>query len=122
IARREDDRAGRRRQRGAAAAAADHRRGGDFRRGRRHRPRLRAAGAGGAPRAGGCIMSGNGLRHFLDLVDIPKPVLAAMIDNSRAMKAERARGIVKAPLAGKTLAMIFDKPSTRTRVSFDVAM
>ena len=35
--------------------------------------------------------SGNGVRHFLDLIDIPKPVLAGLIDNSRAMKAERAR-------------------------------
>jgi ornithine carbamoyltransferase len=67
-------------------------------------------------------MIANGLRHFLDLTDIPKPVLAGMIDLGRAMKAERARGLAKAPLAGKTLAMIFDKPSTRTRVSFDVAM
>ena len=67
-------------------------------------------------------MSGNGVRHFLDLIDIPKPVLAGMIDKSRAMKAARARGEASAPLAGKTLAMIFDKPSTRTRVSFDVAM
>jgi ornithine carbamoyltransferase len=62
------------------------------------------------------------VRHFLDLIDIPKPTLAGMINASREMKAERARGICKAPLAGKTLAMIFDKPSTRTRVSFDVAM
>jgi ornithine carbamoyltransferase len=67
-------------------------------------------------------MSGNGVRHFLDLTDIPKPVLAGMIDNSRVMKAERERGVRKAPLEGKTLAMIFEKPSTRTRVSFDVAM
>ena len=67
-------------------------------------------------------MTGNGVRHFLDLIDIPKPVLAGLIDNSRAMKAARARGVIAAPLAGKTLAMIFDKPSTRTRVSFDVAM
>ena len=67
-------------------------------------------------------MTGNGARHFLDLIDIPKPVLAGMIDNSRAMKAARQRGVDSAPLAGKTLAMIFDKPSTRTRVSFDVAM
>ncbi len=67
-------------------------------------------------------MSANGLRHFLDLKDIPKPVLAGMVDHARAMKAERARGLDKKPLAGKTLAMIFDKPSTRTRVSFDVAM
>jgi len=67
-------------------------------------------------------MTGNGVRHFLDLIDIPKPVLAALIEAGRAMKTERKRGIIAAPLAGKTLAMIFDKPSTRTRVSFDVAM
>src|SRR5664280_3035373 len=67
-------------------------------------------------------MTGNGVRHFLDLIDISKPVLAGLIDNSRAMKAARAGGVISAPLAGKTLAMIFDKPSTRTRVSFDVAM
>jgi ornithine carbamoyltransferase len=64
----------------------------------------------------------NNVRHFLDLTDIPKPVLAGMIDHSRAMKAARKRGELSAPLAGKTLAMIFDKPSTRTRVSFDVGM
>ena len=67
-------------------------------------------------------MTGNGVRHFLDLIDVPKPVLAGIIDDSRAMKAERKRGVRMSPLAGKTLAMIFDKPSTRTRVSFDVAM
>jgi len=67
-------------------------------------------------------MTANGLRHFLDLIDIPKPVLASLIDGARAMKAEHKRGIMNAPLAGKTLAMVFDKPSTRTRVSFDVAM
>ena len=67
-------------------------------------------------------MTGNGVRHFLDLIDVAKPVLAGLIDNSRAMKADRARDVIKHPLAGKTLAMIFDKPSTRTRVSFDVAM
>lgn len=67
-------------------------------------------------------MTGNGVRHFLDLTDIPKPVLTGMIDKSRAMKAEQKKGKIIAPLAGKTLAMIFDKPSTRTRVSFDVGM
>src|SRR5665213_1893759 len=62
------------------------------------------------------------LRHFLDLTDIPKPVLTGMIDNSRVMKAARKRGEWPAPLAGKTLPLIVDKPSPRTRVSFDVGM
>jgi len=61
------------------------------------------------------------VRHFLDLIDIPRPELQGMIDRSRAMKAALKSREQKKPLAGKTLAMIFDKPSTRTRVSFDVA-
>jgi ornithine carbamoyltransferase len=64
----------------------------------------------------------NDVRHFLELTDLPTPTLQAMIDASRAMKAALKRGEQKKPLAGKTLAMIFDKPSTRTRVSFDVGM
>jgi ornithine carbamoyltransferase len=68
-------------------------------------------------------MTANGLRHFLDLKDIPAQELRRMIDLSRAMKERRnERDAVDRPLAGKTLAMIFDRPSTRTRVSFDIAM
>ena len=65
-------------------------------------------------------MSANGKRHFLDLIDIPPQDLRGMIEASRAMKARRERA--PRPLDGRTLAMIFDKPSTRTRVAFDVAM
>jgi ornithine carbamoyltransferase len=69
-------------------------------------------------------MSTNGVRHFLDLCDISTKDLRGMIDASRAMKERLKRDGQpgKAPLKGKTLAMIFDRPSTRTRVSFDVAM
>ncbi len=60
------------------------------------------------------------IRHFLDLIDVPAVELRQMIESARVMKAKR-QGADK-PLAGKTLAMIFERPSTRTRVSFEVAM
>ena len=62
----------------------------------------------------------SGLRHFLDLVDVPAKDLRQIIEVACAMKAERVG--TDRPLAGKTLAMIFERPSTRTRVSFEVAM
>ena len=66
-------------------------------------------------------------RHFLDISDFDRPALDALLGASGAMKAAR-RGRPQGeaepdrPLAGRILAMIFEKPSTRTRVSFDVAM
>jgi len=69
-------------------------------------------------------VTADGLRHFLDLTDIPAQDLRGMIEAGRTMKAHwvRDRATAERPLAGKTLAMVFDKPSTRTRVSFDIAM
>jgi ornithine carbamoyltransferase len=69
-------------------------------------------------------VSGNGVRHFLDLIDLPSAELRGMIESARVMKAQlkTAGAPEQRLLAGKTLAMIFDKPSTRTRVSFDIAM
>jgi ornithine carbamoyltransferase len=67
------------------------------------------------------------LRHFLDLSEVPTKELRRILDASVAMKAKlkaskmQGSKLVK-PLEGKTLAMIFEKPSTRTRVSFDVGM
>jgi ornithine carbamoyltransferase len=61
-------------------------------------------------------------RHFLDLIDIPAVELRRILDMSRSMKRKPRGAAGSGPLAGATLAMIFDRPSTRTRVSFDVAM
>lgn len=63
-------------------------------------------------------------RHFLDLADFSGAELRRILDLAKALKAQRVKGIepIERPLAGKYLGMIFDKPSTRTRVSFDVAM
>ena len=63
------------------------------------------------------------LRHFLDLSELPTKELRNMLAASMAMKAKlKAHEKPAKPLEGKTLAMIFEKPSTRTRVSFDVGM
>lgn len=58
-------------------------------------------------------------RHFLELSDFETATLRHMLDIATGYK--RA-GVSSRPLAGKTIALIFEKPSTRTRVSFEVAM
>ncbi|MCZ8100407.1 MAG: ornithine carbamoyltransferase [Burkholderiales bacterium] len=63
-------------------------------------------------------------RHFLDLTDFSGEELRRILAAAASLKSTRRRGQRQEhrPLDGKTLAMIFDKPSTRTRVSFDLAM
>ena len=64
------------------------------------------------------------VKHFLDLSEIPAPELRRILDAAASIKARRRKGqrAEQRPLEGKVLALIFDKPSTRTRVSFDVGM
>ena len=64
----------------------------------------------------------NAPKHFLDLSEIPAKELRRMIELARTFKKSRRSLSAKKPLEGRTLAMVFDKPSTRTRVSFYVAM
>mgnify|MGYP000457014732 CR=1 FL=1 len=67
------------------------------------------------------------IRHFLDLSDAGPDALSAILSDAQERKSARA-GWAKgqpdadAPLAGHVLAMIFEKNSTRTRVSFDIGM
>ena len=61
-------------------------------------------------------------QHFLDLKDVQTSDLRTIIDGAKALKAARRAGSEERPLAGKSLAMIFEKPSTWTRVSFECAI
>ena len=67
------------------------------------------------------------MRHFIDLTDAGPDAIAAMLNDAMARKQARAgwpkgKPDADAPLAGHVLAMIFEKNSTRTRVSFDMAI
>ncbi len=62
-----------------------------------------------------------GPRHLLRLTDLTPKEIDALLERSLALKKRLKRGLADHPLAGKSLGLIFDKPSTRTRVSFEVA-
>ena len=87
----------------------------------------RSARAATASTPGGDANGSAAPRHFLDISDFDAVTLRALIDDAKSRKSKRVRlshGVVDAdrPLDGKVLALIFDKHSTRTRISFDVAM
>ena len=64
----------------------------------------------------------NKARHFRSLLDINKQEFIRIIERSIELKKEAAAGVINNSLSGKTMAMIFKKNSTRTRVSFEAAM
>ncbi len=62
------------------------------------------------------------MRHFIALTDYSSAELIAMLELALQLKKERNEGGNKPLFAGKVLAMVFQKPSLRTRISFDMAM
>ncbi|MEW8585640.1 MAG: ornithine carbamoyltransferase, partial [Candidatus Thiodiazotropha sp.] len=61
-------------------------------------------------------------RHFLSLLDLSSDELLALIRRATELKRMQHRSDIHTPLKGKNLGMIFEKSSTRTRVSFEVGM
>jgi len=62
------------------------------------------------------------MRHLVTLNDITTEEFHRILERAITIKQELKRGIMSAPLAGKVLGMIFEKPSLRTRVSFETGM
>ncbi len=67
-------------------------------------------------------MSSVSVRHFLSLLDCTPDELRRLVARASELKAMQHRGEIYEPLKNKTLGMIFEKSSTRTRVSFEVGM
>jgi ornithine carbamoyltransferase len=62
------------------------------------------------------------MRHFLNLIDLTAEELTYLLEEAARLKADCQRGIRPPLLAGRVLGMIFEKPSLRTRASFEAAM
>lgn len=62
------------------------------------------------------------VRHFLSLLDLQADELHGLIEHAIDVKKHLKQGIGHTPLTGKVLAMVFEKSSTRTRVSFETGM
>jgi ornithine carbamoyltransferase len=62
------------------------------------------------------------MRHFLTLLDLSATEVRELLDQAARMKVDSERGVRPPLLAGRVLAMVFEKPSLRTRASFEAAM
>ncbi len=62
------------------------------------------------------------MRHFISLLDLSPEELMSLLDRAAELKNEIRQGIYSQSLQGRTLALLFDKSSTRTRVSFEAGM
>jgi ornithine carbamoyltransferase len=62
------------------------------------------------------------VRHFLNLGDLSTAELRALLNRAIELKAMRREGVVYEPLKGRVMGMVFEKSSTRTRVSFEAGM
>src|SRR5215510_4212515 len=62
------------------------------------------------------------MRHFLTISDVNAAELEALLDEAARLKADLQRGNRPALLAGRVLGLVFEKPSLRTRASFEAAM
>ena len=62
------------------------------------------------------------MKHLLKLLDLSKEEITELLDLADRLKAETKAGVEHHILKGKTLGMIFEKSSTRTRVSFETGM
>ncbi|MEY1130546.1 ornithine carbamoyltransferase subunit F, partial [Providencia rettgeri] len=60
-------------------------------------------------------------KHFLKLLDFTPAEITALLELAAKLKADKKNGIEVQKLAGKNIALIFEKDSTRTRCSFEVA-
>lgn len=61
-------------------------------------------------------------RHFKNLLDLTPSELYALLERASVLKKMQHQGVIYRPFVGRTLAMIFEKSSTRTRISFEAGM
>jgi ornithine carbamoyltransferase len=61
-------------------------------------------------------------RHFLTGEELDRPQLEALFDRALELKASRGDASAGQPLAGRSIALVFERPSTRTRISFEVGV